>query len=126
MNMDMHNTVFNAFNEQEKGFDITELEYAFYDLCSILKGDRSKHSADVVAPKAVVYPRLERIKDILSCYHPVPACHDCQLWKDSQDIRVARNTVDRLCNGVPNGNNTLRCSITQDEAENLRKFIDRL
>ena len=49
-----------------KRFNITELEALFYDLCSILKSDQSKHSADIIASKAVIYPRLDRMKEIIS------------------------------------------------------------
>ena len=100
---DMHSTLFNAFNEQGKRFDITELEYAFYDLCSVLTAERYKHIADIVASKAVVLPRLDRIKQIISSYRePYKTCSDCPLWQREEDLRVARETAERIYKWMSN------------------------
>lgn len=122
---DMHSTMFNAYNNQGNTtrFDITELESLFYDLCSILKSDRSKHSADIIASKATIYPRLDRMKEILSAYkEPTKWCSECPLWKHSEDLRVARETIDRLVYYTKD-NTHYSPALTHSEAENLRDIM---
>ena len=122
---DMHTTLFNAYNDGciDKRFDITELEYLFYDLRSVLLSDRSKHSADIVASKAVILPRLDRIREILSSYQHTPkTCAECPLRKRDEDLRVANETLERMCTWLANPvhHDSL---VSYDEAENLRKIF---
>ena len=129
-------------------FDIKELECILYDLFAILKSDTSKHSANIIAPKAVIYARLDRMKEIITSYkepfkscsecplmrmkttiqyehlNSAHSCSDCPLWNDAENMRVAESTIDRICSWLskPLNHDSL---ITYDEAENLREVLHK-
>ena len=108
-------------NHIEQPFDITELEYIFHNLRSILFSDKSKHSADIVAPKAVVLEYMDRMYDVISSYKQ-PTCDKCPLMKRAEDVRVARDTLDRLEDYALKG---MRYAVppTRDEVENLSALL---
>ena len=102
-------------------FVINELEALYYELRSVLLSDRSKHSADIIASKAVILPRLDRMGEILSSYkHMAKSCAECPLWKRHEDMRVASETIDRI---IRYSQHNEFC-VTRDEAENLRKIFE--
>ena len=64
-------------------FDITELEYIFYSLRSVLTNFHCKHSADVIAPKAVVMKHLDAMARVMNAY-------------GRPEVLTDNNTVDLL------------------------------
>ena len=108
-------------NHIEQSSDITALEYLLLNLRSVLFSDKSKHSADIVAPKAVVLEYMDRISAVISSYKQ-PTCDKCPLMKRAEDVRVAKDTINRLEDYALKG---MRYAVppTRDEVENLSALL---
>ena len=108
-------------NHIEQSSDITTLEYLFLNLRSVLFSDKSKHSADIVAPKAVVLEYMDKISAMISSYKQ-PTCDKCPLMKHAEDVRVAKDTIARLEDYALKG---MRYAVppTRDEVENLSALL---
>ena len=78
---------------------------------------RAKHTPYLIARKEVVLPLVNELDSIVSSL-PVDgtkSCSECPLWMREEDMRVARETVERLRRGSK--------EVTNDEAENLYNII---
>ena len=84
---------------------------------AVYSGARAKHTPYLIARKEVVLPLVNELETIVSSLPEVgtKSCSECPLWKRDEDIRVAKETVDRLMRGSK--------EVTPDEAENLYNII---
>lgn len=108
------NNNYDVFSSLNKS--VQRLASCMSDLNSLIaKGTAKRHS--VKLPKDDFNRFVAKIEDSITrlVMEPKP-CLKCRYWHDAQDLRVAEDTVSRLCN---NPNNI----VTKDEAENLAKIL---
>ena len=83
----------------------------------MLTNVHGKHASYVIARKELVLPLVDEAMEVLSSVQrTAKTCHQCPLWQDAEDARIAKATVERL---MKYASCDKYFPVTMDEIENL-------